>query len=55
MISSIEERNAQIDELLTQEEVFTDARRLLELSKEREEGQNRIDELFEELELMEQT
>lgn len=55
MISSIEERNAQIDELLTQEEVFTNAGRLLELSKEREEGQNRIDELFEELELMEQT
>ena len=53
MISSIEERNAQIDELLTHEDVFTDVKRLMELTKERDEGQAKIDELFEKLELME--
>ena len=53
MISSIEERNAQIDELLTHEDVFTDVKRLMELTKERDEGQAKIDELLEKLELME--
>ncbi|MBP5291083.1 MAG: ABC-F family ATP-binding cassette domain-containing protein, partial [Lachnospiraceae bacterium] len=53
IISSIEERNAQIDELLTHEDVFTDVARLMELTKEREEGQARIDELFEKLEAIE--
>ncbi len=53
MISSIEERNAQIDELLTHEDVFTDVKRLMELTKERDDGQAKIDELFEKLELME--
>ena len=46
-IHRLETRDSDIDGLLTQEEVFTDVSRLLELNKEKEEIQTRLEELYE--------
>lgn len=46
-IHQLETRDSNIDGLLTQEEVFTDVSRLLELNKEKEEIQTRLEELYE--------
>ena len=46
-IHRLETRDSDIDGLLTQEEVFTDVSRLLELNKEKEEIQTRLEELSE--------
>ena len=46
-IHRLETRASDIDGLLTQEEVFTDVSRLLELNKEKEEIQTRLEELYE--------
>lgn len=46
-IHSLEAREKEIDGLLTQEEVFTDVPRLLQLNGEKEELQTRLLELYE--------
>lgn len=46
-IHRLEIRDGEIDGLLTQEEVFTDVTRLMELNKEKEELQTRLEELYE--------
>ena len=46
-IEELEERDAQIDELLTLEEIYTDVSRLMELNKEKEEIKNRLEQLYE--------
>ena len=43
----METRDGEIDGLLTREEVFTDVSRLMELNKEKEEIQTRLEELYE--------
>ena len=46
-IHQLETRDGEIDGLLTREEVFTDVSRLMELNKEKEELQTRLEELYE--------
>lgn len=46
-IHSLETRDGEIDVLLTQEEVFTDVPRLLELNKEKDTIAARLEELYE--------
>lgn len=46
-IHQLETRDGEIDGLLTREEVFTDVSRLMELNKEKEEIQTRLEELYE--------
>ncbi len=46
-ITELEERDAQIDDLLTQEEVYTDVSRLMELNKEKEDIKGRLEQLYE--------
>ena len=46
-IHRLETRDGEIDGLLTLEEVFTDVSRLMELNKEKEEIQTRLEELYE--------
>lgn len=46
-ISRLEARNEEIDTLFTQEEVFSDAARLLALQKEKEENEQTLLELYE--------
>lgn len=45
-IHQLETRDAQIDELLTQEEVYTDVGRLVELDREKEEIAKKLEELY---------
>ena len=51
-IQSLEARNQEIDELLTREEVFTDPERLMELNKEKQETETRLEQLMEKWEEM---
>jgi len=51
-IHRLETRDREIDELLQQEEIFTDVARLMELNKEKEELQNQLDILYERWELL---
>jgi ATP-binding cassette subfamily F protein 3 len=51
-IAGLETRNEEIDELLTREEVFTDARKLLELNNEKKQLETRLEELLEQWELL---
>lgn len=46
-IASLESRNEEIDTLLTQEDVFTNVERLLELNNEKKEIEARLEELLE--------
>ena len=46
-IHQLETRDGEIDGLLTREEVFTDVSRLMELNKEKENIQTRLEELYE--------
>ncbi len=45
-ITELEERSAQIDDLMSQEEVFTDVSRCMELSKEKAAVLEEIDQLY---------
>ncbi len=45
-IHQLETRNTQIDDLLTQEEVYTDVGRLMELNKEKEELEEKLEALY---------
>ncbi len=46
-IAELEERDARIDLLLTQEDVYTDVSRLMELNKEKEDLNSRLEQLYE--------
>ncbi len=46
-IASLEERDSQLDELLSQPEVATDVARLLEINKEKEEIKAQLETLYE--------
>lgn len=46
-IHKLETRDSEIDELLSQEEVYTDVSRLVELNKEKEDIQNKLERLYE--------
>lgn len=46
-IQKLEERDAEINELLTQEEVYTNTSRLVELNKEQKEVNEKLEELYE--------
>lgn len=45
-IEKLETRDAEIDELLTQEEIYTDVSRLVELNKEKEALQTNLETLY---------
>jgi ATP-binding cassette subfamily F protein 3 len=45
-IHQFETRNAEIDEILTQEEVYTNVSKLMELNKEKKDIENRLEELL---------
>ena len=49
-IEELETRDKEIDELLIQEDVFTDAAKVTELSREKEELQTELDSLYGEWE-----
>jgi ATP-binding cassette subfamily F protein 3 len=51
-ISQLETRNEEIDQLLTQEEIFTNVSKLLELNNEKKEIETRLEELLEQWELL---
>ncbi len=51
-IHRLEIRDREIDELLQQEEIFTDVARLMEVNKEKEELRNQLDILYERWELL---
>lgn len=51
-IEALETRDKEIDDLLTQEEIFTDVARVTELSKEKETLQNQLESLYEEWETL---
>ncbi len=46
-IQQLENRNGEIDALLTQEEVYTNVSRLMELNREKEEIEGKLEALFE--------
>ena len=46
-IASLEERDSQLDELLSQPEIATDVAKLLEINKEKEEIKARLETLYE--------
>ena len=46
-IHSLETREAEIDELLTKEEVYTDVPRLMSLNQEKEEISRKLEALYE--------
>ena len=52
-IDSLEKRSAEIDELLTHEEVYTNVSECLKLNREQEELKQTMDQLFEEWEALE--
>lgn len=51
-IQSLEERDQEINELLTQEEVYTDTRKLIQLNQEQKELQEKLEQLYEQWELL---
>ena len=51
-VEALETRDKEIDDLLTQEEIFTDVARVTELSKEKETLQNQLESLYEEWETL---
>lgn len=51
-IEALETRDKEIDDLLTQEEIFTDVAKVTELSKEKETLQNQLESLYEEWETL---
>ncbi len=51
-ISQLETRNEEIDQLLTQEEIFTNVSKLLELNNEKKKIETRLEELLEQWELL---
>ena len=53
-IAVLEARNQEIDELLTQESVYTNMSECLKLNKEQEAIREETDRLFEEWEALEQ-
>ena len=46
-IEELESKNREIDELLTQEEVFTNVARLMELQKEKQAAEDELTTLYE--------
>lgn len=46
-IEKLEARNAEIDELLTREDIYTNVEKLMELNKEKEGIQTELEQLFE--------
>lgn len=46
-IEKLEARNAEIDELLTREDIYTNVEKLMELNKEKEAIQTELEQLFE--------
>ncbi len=46
-IEKLEQRNEQIDELLAQEDIYTNVAKLMELNKEKSEVETKLEELFE--------
>lgn len=46
-IHRLETRDSEIDDLLSQEEIYTDVSRLMELNEEKENIQNQLEELYE--------
>lgn len=52
-IDSLEKRSAEIDELLTHEDVYTNVSECLKLNREQEELKQTMDQLFEEWEALE--
>ncbi|MBR6638608.1 MAG: ABC-F family ATP-binding cassette domain-containing protein, partial [Lachnospiraceae bacterium] len=46
-IEKLETRNAEIDELLTREDIYTNVEKLMELNKEKEAIQTELEQLFE--------
>ena len=46
-IHRLETRDQEIDELLSQEEVYTNVSRLMELNQEKEKNSARLEELYE--------
>ncbi len=51
-ISKLESRNEEIDGLLTQEDIYTNVSKLLELNNEKKEIETRLEELLEQWELL---
>ncbi len=51
-ITRLEGRNEEIDELLTQEEIFTNMEKLMKLNREKEEIQTKLETLMEEWETL---
>lgn len=49
-IAKLEERNSEIDELLAQEEVYTNVSKLMELNNEKKEIEEKLEQLMEEWE-----
>ena len=52
-IDSLEKRSAEIDELLTHEDVYTNVSECLKLNREQEDLKQTMDQLFEEWEALE--
>ena len=46
-ILRLETRDGEIDQLLSQEEIYTDVSRLMELNQEKESIQSSLEELYE--------
>ena len=46
-ILRLEARDGEIDQLLSQEEIYTDVSRLMELNQEKESIQSSLEELYE--------
>lgn len=51
-INQLEARNEEIDELLTQEEIYTNVSKLVELNNEKKNIEDRLEELLEQWELL---
>jgi ATP-binding cassette subfamily F protein 3 len=51
-IHQLEIRNDEIDTLLTQEDIFTNVQKLIELNNEKKEIENQLEELMEQWELL---
>ena len=46
-ITALEVRNEEINQLLTQEDIYTDVARLMELNQEKKELDERLEQLME--------
>ena len=51
-IASLEERDAALDEKLTQPDIATDVGKLMEIHKEKEDIKKRLEQLYEEWETL---